>query len=351
MTLINVRQVARIGAVFLVFSLVSAHAFAQPGAPQVTLLPDNSVIISYAAPTTPPPNTLLVATFNGSPVGPFAIGQATSVYSGFSLPPGSYTVQIVWGQGPGQQSPVTAFNAPAIVPGPPAAPILAAPFISGNTVTLTWTAIPNATSYELEVLIVDASQTVILQAGNTNSITVPNVPMGDYVVRVRGRNVFGAGAFSNQVLVDLTPSFRLRDLEISLTWNTTSDIDLHVIEPDGTHVWWRVPRGKTARLDRDNTTGFGPEVISVLPGAGVRGVYQIYIVHYRGEAPTISTIAVSLGVGTPGVKTEIFTRQTDEPDAETGINVALVDITTGAIGQAFGTREVAVADSSGKPQQ
>ena len=350
MTQTNVRQFARTSVALLALSLLSTSAFAQTlGAPQVTLLPDNSAIITYSAPTTPPADARLVATYNGAPVGPFLIGRSTTIFSGASLPPGSYTVQIVWS--PSVASPVTSFTVPVIAGGVPGIPTLSAPVTNGNTVTLNWTALANATSYEVEVIVAETQQTLILPVGNQTSLTVPNVPFGSYVVRVRGRNVFGPGPFSNQVLVGLIETFRVRDLEISLTWNTTSDMDLHVIEPNGAHVWWRNRQGITSRLDRDNTTGFGPEVVSVLSGAGAAGVYQVFIVHYRGQPPTTSTIAVSLGVGTNNVQTKVFTRQTAAPSATTGINVALVDIKSGSIGEATGTRAVEAGDPRERAKQ
>jgi hypothetical protein len=348
MTQTNVRQLVRTCAVLLAFCLGTTTALAQePGPPQVTLLPDNSVIITYDAPVTPPAGTLLVGTFNGAPIGPFAIGRSTTISSGAALPPGAYTVQVVWGSG--VASPVTAFVVPPGSSGPPITPTLLSPIINGNTVTLTWTPVANATSYEIEAIVALSNQIVRIPVGNQNSITLPDVPFGSYVVRVRARNVSGFGPFSNQILVALEPTFRLRDLEITLTWNTTTDLDLHVIEPDGTRVWWQNRHGRTIRLVRDNTTGFGPEVAEIELGGARPGVYQVYIVHYRGQAPTTATITLTLGVGTANPQTKVITRQTVGPASTTGLNVALVDVFSGTIGDVGGTRTVPQADGRGKP--
>ena len=318
-----------------ILSFTSDVAYAQgPGAPQVTVQLDNSVLVTYAAPSIPPSTTTIVATFNGAPLGSFTIGTATTISSGAPMPAGAYTVQVVWG--PSIASPVTAFTVPTV---PAGTMTLNPPVVTGNTVTLSWTAVAGATSYELHVVYHGTSQTNILPVGNQTSITATNVPPGNYLVRARARNATGVGPLSNQVLVSVGTTIRVRDMEVTLTWNTLSDLDLHVIEPDGTHVFWNAPRGKTAVLDRDNTTGFGPETISVGQGAAVSGIYEVLIGHYRGSAPSNASIAITLYVGTPNARTEVFTRSTTKPDAATLFSVALVDIKSGVISETLSVRK------------
>ena len=316
-------------------SFASDIAHAQgPGAPQVTVQLDNSVVITYAAPSIPPATTSIVATFNGAPLGTFPIGSATTVASGTPLAAGAYTVQVVWG--PTIASAVTSFTVPTV---PAGAITLNPPVVTGNTVALSWTSVAGATGYELHFVIHGTSQTNILAVGNQTSITGSNVPPGNYLVRVRARTTTGVGPLSNQVLVSVGTTFRVRDMEVTLTWNTLSDLDLHVIEPDGTHVFWNAPRGKTAVLDTDNTSGFGPETISVGQNAAATGVYEVLIGHYRGLAPSNASIAITLNVGTPNAKTEVFTRKTSEPDASALFGVALVDIKSGVISETFSIRK------------
>jgi hypothetical protein len=346
MHVIKVRHVV-VGALVLMLTAVAADSsFAQtPGAPQATVLPDNSVIISYAAPVTPPQGSLLVATLNGAPIGPFAIGTSTTISSGGPVPSGVYQIQIVWGNG--AASPVSTFvvgsgSGPALTPG---GTVMHPAVVSGNTVTLTWDPIPDVSSYELEAILFESGQRFSMSVGgNQTSLVVPNVSFGNYTVRVRGRNALGAGAFSNGVLISIGASVRLRDMEVTLTWNTQADLDLHIIEPSGTHVSWQRRRGVTSRLEADNTIGFGPEtaVVDVLGAA--RGVYQIFIVHYAGAFPTTATVAVTLNAGSANATTQLFTRQTPAPDSTRGYNVALVDVRSGVIGETFGTRSVPAPD-------
>ena len=327
-------------------------AYAQtPGAPEVTVLADNSVVISYLAPVPPPGDTLMVATFNGLPVGPFRIGTATTFSSNGPLPPGAYTVQIVWGSA--IASPVTSFTiSGTVASGPPVATIMRPAIVTGNDVLLTWDPIPNALVYDIEAIRFESNErfTMTVNASQT-TLAVPNVPFGNYRVRVRGRNSAGTGPYSNEILVTIGTTVRLRDLEVTLTWNSLADMDLHVIEPDGTHVSWERRNGSSTTLQADNTAGFGPETAFVPPNGALRGVYHIYIVHYRREFPTTSTISISLNVGSPSVRTVLYTRQTEEPDPGVAYNVALVDPRSGMIGEIFGTRAVLGATTTEKPEQ
>ena len=87
-------------------------------------------------------------------------------------------------------------------------------------------------------------------------------------------------------------------MQVTLTGNSTADIDLHVIEPDGTHVYFASDTGVTTRLDVDDIDGFGPENIFVNTGGAAAGTYQIFIVHFSGDVPTTSTIAVTMWANT-----------------------------------------------------
>ena len=42
----------------------------------------------------------------------------------------------------------------------------------------------------------------------------------------------------------------------------------------------RIAPVSTARLDRDDTDGFGPENIFVGQGASLPGIYRVYLVHF-----------------------------------------------------------------------
>jgi uncharacterized protein YfaP (DUF2135 family) len=97
-------------------------------------------------------------------------------------------------------------------------------------------------------------------------------------------------------------------LRIVLAWDTDgTDIDLHVISPDGQHTYYgeRVaPNG--GALDVDVTTGYGPEIYAT--AAPLPGLYLVYVNYYGsgndGSDMTVAQITLITDEGTPGEKSE-----------------------------------------------
>ena len=81
-------------------------------------------------------------------------------------------------------------------------------------------------------------------------------------------------------------------LRVVLSWDSPgTDLDLHVVAPDGQHAWYgeRVMKNGGA-LDVDVTTGYGPEIFS--SPAPARGLYHVYVNYYgSGENTDLVTIA------------------------------------------------------------
>jgi len=71
-------------------------------------------------------------------------------------------------------------------------------------------------------------------------------------------------------------------LRILLAWDSpNTDLDLHVVSPDGEHVWYgnRVAKNGGAQ-DVDVTTGYGPEIYS--SPEPPRGTYLVYVNYFGG---------------------------------------------------------------------
>lgn len=100
--------------------------------------------------------------------------------------------------------PTGAFcNAPLVsVLSPPPAPPMPTVTVAGSSVTITWTAPPGATSYVVEAGVTPGRTDVSMPVNGT-SLTVPAVPAGRYVVRVRGVNRFGLGRASSETTVEV----------------------------------------------------------------------------------------------------------------------------------------------------
>ncbi|MEA3357404.1 MAG: hypothetical protein U9Q67_03120, partial [Patescibacteria group bacterium] len=90
-----------------------------------------------------------------------------------------------------------------------------------------------------------------------------------------------AGWASTTVNATMKPS----DMVVTLSWaKGQSDIDLHVTDPEGNHVWYSDMSAPTgAELDFDNTSGFGPEHYTISSEEGddmPLGDYKIEVVYY-----------------------------------------------------------------------
>ncbi|MHA6915458.1 YfaP family protein [Ralstonia pseudosolanacearum] len=99
-------------------------------------------------------------------------------------------------------------------------------------------------------------------------------------------------------------------LRVVLSWDTDgTDLDLHVISPDGQHAWYgnRVTTNGGA-LDVDVTTGYGPEIYS--NPAPPPGTYLVYVNYYGSgnDSSVITTAQVTIitDENTPAERQQTF---------------------------------------------
>jgi uncharacterized protein YfaP (DUF2135 family) len=96
------------------------------------------------------------------------------------------------------------------------------------------------------------------------------------------------------------PQARLR---VVLSWDTDgTDLDLHVVAPDGVHTYYGNRVGANGgALDVDVTTGYGPEIYA--NPTPPRGVWHVFVNYFgAGEDRgilTIAQLAVVMAEGTP----------------------------------------------------
>jgi len=99
-------------------------------------------------------------------------------------------------------------------------------------------------------------------------------------------------------------------LRVVLSWDTPgTDLDMHVIGPDGGHAWYGervMPNG--GALDVDVTTGYGPEIFS--SAAPPPGTYQVWVNYYGGggdaQALTVARVSIITNENTPREKQQTF---------------------------------------------
>lgn len=132
---------------------------------------------------------------------------------------------------------------------------------------------------------------------------------------------FGAGSNSLAVHMPEGKSARLQfyeaytgrspaRLRVILSWDSdATDLDLHVLTPDGGHAFYgdRVLANGGA-LDVDVTTGYGPEIFSM--PAPQPGIYHVYVNYYgagdRLDDLTVAQVTIIGNEGTPDEKRQAF---------------------------------------------
>lgn len=88
-------------------------------------------------------------------------------------------------------------------------------------------------------------------------------------------------------------------ITVTLTWGPQPDVDLHVFEPDGTHVYYANLQGTIGFLDVDDVTSFGPEHyfasctnLTQLPNG--LGTYRVGVNYFRGTAPETAHVNIKV---------------------------------------------------------
>ncbi|MCC7170751.1 MAG: hypothetical protein IT459_09900, partial [Planctomycetes bacterium] len=85
-------------------------------------------------------------------------------------------------------------------------------------------------------------------------------------------------------------------LQATLEWNINGDIDLHVFEPGGSHVYYAHKHGAVGQLDHDDIVGNGPENYYVCTQAElVPGTYSVSVNNFSGEPGTSGTVRITAG--------------------------------------------------------
>lgn len=99
----------------------------------------------------------------------------------------------------------------------------------------------------------------------------------------------------------------VRDISVVLFWDDpNADIDLHIHEPGGQHVYYRKRESRQGgTLYYDILNGLGPEVYVL--GTGKKGAYRLSLVYYSGRPKTIKTkLIVMRHAGSPRETRKVY---------------------------------------------
>lgn len=118
--------------------------------------------------------------------------------------------------------------------------------------------------------------------------------------------------FFSQRLKELGYSSVQSDLRVTISWNTdATDVDLWVIEPDGTKCFYQNPRTNSGgQLSQDQTQGYGPERYQIAHAQ--HGTYSVLVHYYAANrnllgGETHVNVVITRFAGTPQETTERHT--------------------------------------------
>lgn len=95
-------------------------------------------------------------------------------------------------------------------------------------------------------------------------------------------------------LASVSTSAATGPITATLTWDAPADLDLHAYEPSA-HVYYANRYGRVGYLDRDDTTGTGPEHYYASCDDFEAGNYRVGVNYYRGSGSRKATVQLSVG--------------------------------------------------------
>lgn len=141
-----------------------------------------------------------------SPIASLPLGAGTSVVVP-GVPPGTYYVRVLATNALGTSASSNEVSLTVNGAAPPAVPILDAPNVNGNTVTLSWRAGAGAapTSYTVMASVASGGPPIATVPLTSTTATFSGVPNGTYYVRITASNAAGTSAPSNEASMSVGP--------------------------------------------------------------------------------------------------------------------------------------------------
>ncbi len=147
-------------------------------------------------------------------------------------------------------------------------------------------------------------------------------PSGMINAQFQGRRA-GDASFGEPVIVPLEVlEVGNGELQVNLTWNTDADLDIHIFEPDGTHIFWNnTVSGSGGQLDLDANVNCGNVSVENIFWDQVppTGTYTVSIENFQECSQVESSFIITVTV--PGEAPMLFTGAISQADG-------LLDIST-----------------------
>ncbi len=126
------------------------------------------------------------------------------------------------------------------------------------------------------------------------------------------------------------------DVQIALSWDADSDVDLHVVAPDGSEIYYANPRSVGGELDLDSNAGCSidgtrNENVTWPTGTAPAGTYTVLVDHWDscGVAQTNYTVRINNG-GNVQVFTGSLTGEGTHGGVGSGVIVATFTRSSGS---------------------
>jgi len=115
-------------------------------------------------------------------------------------------------------------------------------------------------------------------------------------------------------------------ITVTLTWGSEPDVDLHVTEPNGTHVYYYNLQGISGFLDLDDVDSFGPEHYYVACEDLETGSYSIGVNYYRGDGLETAQVQVTTGDGNTRTFSQSLTTAVGSSGDNTPISISTITV-------------------------
>jgi hypothetical protein len=234
-----------------------------PGAPSnfTASASGSTVTLSWTAPVSGDPVTSYIIEAGSAPglvnLANFNTGNNATSFSTTGVGAGTYYVRIRAVNGGGTSA---ASNEAVLVVGTTGAcagrPLnLTLLSQSAGFISFAWSApsTGSPTSYVIEAGSVPGQSNLAnFDTGNpSTSFSTGGVGAGSYYVRVRSKSNCGASAPSNEILIFVVGF--TGDVQVSVSWDAPSDLDLHVVDPFGEDIYYGNPVSSSGgQLDVDS---------------------------------------------------------------------------------------------------
>jgi hypothetical protein len=224
-------------------------AVVAPGGPGnlIVSASGSTVFLSWTAPVSGDPVTSYIIEAGSAPglvnLANFSTGNNLTSFSASGVGAGTYYVRIRAVNAGGTS---IASNEATLVVGGTAGPCAGPPrnlmsiSQSAGSVAFSWS--PPSTGSPSSYTIEAGSSPGLANLANfdtgnpSTSFSTGGVGAGSYYVRVRSVSSCGSSAPSNEILIFVVGF--TGDVQVSVSWDAPSDVDLHVIDPSGEEVYY-----------------------------------------------------------------------------------------------------------------